>query len=168
MIRISGGEFKGRQLQVPRSGVRPTKDMVREAMFSVLGESILDKRVVDLFAGSGAIGIEAMSRGAAEAVWIEKDPHTFGIAKKNVETVCGPDAASNCIKADALGWLKSGMGRDGYDLIVADPPYNVRDESPVGGTPAAGCRRECEAQTRGPVHHGAAGEGYRYRQSPLE
>jgi len=124
MVRISGGIHRGRKLRVPRVGVRPTKDMVRLALFSVLGESIEGKRVLDIFAGSGVIGLEAISRGAAEAVWVESDARTHEVLKENVAMLCGEKiSATSCIKADALMWLKSSMAPTMFDLVVADPPY---------------------------------------------
>lgn len=124
MVRISGGIYRGRQLQVPRVGVRPTKDMVRQALFSVLGESITGKRVLDVFAGSGVIGLEAISRGAAGAAWVESDKQTFRLLRKNVEEICGEDTARSCFNGNALVWLKSNHPPKAFDLIVADPPYD--------------------------------------------
>jgi 16S rRNA (guanine966-N2)-methyltransferase len=132
MVRISSGLHRGRQLRVPPSGVRPTKDMVRQALFSVLGESIAGKRMVDLFAGTGVIGLEALSRGAAEAVWVESDARTFKTLKQNIEMVCGPSAVSLCFQVDAMRWLLSPHGPAGFDLIVADPPYNPPEGSSWG------------------------------------
>jgi 16S rRNA (guanine966-N2)-methyltransferase len=124
MVRISGGLHRGRKLRVPRAGVRPTKDMVRLALFSVLGESIEGKRVLDIFAGSGVIGLEAISRGAAEAVWVESDARTYEVLQDNVNVICGETMSSaSCFKADALIWLKSSMAPKNFDMIVADPPY---------------------------------------------
>lgn len=130
MVRISGGLFRGRQLNVPRAGVRPTKDMVRQALFSVLGDSIEGKRVVDLCAGSGVIGLEAISRGAAEAVWVESDAATFRILRDNVTGLLGAGAAVRCVRSDAIAWLRSALPPDGFDLVVADPPYQLNDGVP--------------------------------------
>ena len=132
MVRISGGIYRGHKLRVPRSGVRPTKDMVRQALFSSLGESILDKRVLDLFAGSGVIGLEALSRGAAEAAWVEENPNTFKLLQGNVQGLLGEEAAKRqtCIRSDAIAWLKSTSNPRDFDLVVADPPYD-----PGGGEP---------------------------------
>jgi len=130
MVRISGGIHRGRQLRVPKEGVRPTKDMVRQALFSVLGESLAGKNVLDVFAGSGVIGVEAISRGAAAAAWVESDKPTFHCLKKNVEEICGPDAARLCFLGNALIWLKSKYPPNGFDLIVADPPYEPEDGIP--------------------------------------
>lgn len=122
MIRISSGNYRGRKLRVPRAGVRPTKDMVRQALFSALGDSILSKRVADLFAGSGAVGIEALSRGAGEVCWIESDPRTFTLLKENVEAIA-PERAKTCFRQDAFAWLKSPASPRDLDMVFADPPY---------------------------------------------
>ena len=130
MVRISGGQFCGRKLQVPESGVRPTKELVRQALFSVLGETIEGKRVADLFAGSGVIGLEALSRGAAEAAWIENDDQVFGILKQNVSSIYGVKRTSACMRVDGLAWLKSELGPKEFDLIVGDPPYKPPGDQP--------------------------------------
>jgi len=105
--------------------------MVRQALFSALGESIQDKQVLDLFAGSGVIGLEALSRGAAEAYWVESDSRTFELMRENVVSIRGEGADRHtCIHADALVWLKSKLSPKDFDLIVADPPYD-----PAGGQP---------------------------------
>lgn len=133
MVRISGGIHRGRKLRVPSSGVRPTKDMVRLALFSALGESIQGKRVADVFAGSGVIGLEAISRGAAEAVWVEADQKTHTLLCDNVDVICGAGVSSRtCIQADALVWLAASRLPDGFDLVVADPPYKPSDDIPWG------------------------------------
>lgn len=132
MIRISSGLYRGRRLKVPRAGVRPTKDMVRQALFSALGDSICDKRVADLFAGSGAIGIEALSRGAGDVIWVESDPRTFTLLKENVVSI-DPARGDQCRRADVFFWLKSARAPRGFDLVVADPPYlPVEGEAPWG------------------------------------
>ncbi|HMP89914.1 MAG TPA: 16S rRNA (guanine(966)-N(2))-methyltransferase RsmD [Kiritimatiellia bacterium] len=131
MVRITGGLYRGRKLKVPRAGVRPTKDMVRQALFSALGESIVGKRVGDLFAGTGAIGLEAISRGAAEVVWVEAASHTFDILRENLSTVLGESIQPHsCVRADAMIWLKSLSPPLELDLLVADPPYEPENNMP--------------------------------------
>lgn len=132
MVRISGGKYRGRQLRVPRAGVRPTKDMVRQALFSVLGESLGGKRVLDVFAGSGVIGLEALSRGAGEATWVESDSHTFKLLQQNVAEVAGAGMSKLCFRGDAIAWLKSPAPPRGFDLVVADPPYEPELGLPWG------------------------------------
>ena len=111
----------GRIIKVPRSGVRPTQERVREAVFSSLAEGIEGARVLDLFAGSGALGIEAWSRGAGHVCWVEQDARTFQMLKSNVRALCGDEAAVHCVRAEAIAYL--GRCRDTYDFILADPPY---------------------------------------------
>lgn len=133
MVRISGGIHRGRKLRVPPAGVRPTKDMVRLALFSALGESIQDKRLIDLFAGSGVFGLDAISRGAGEVVWVEADARTLQVLKDNVTLLCGADtAATACVHADAIAWLGSRRRPHGFDMVFADPPYQPLDGVPWG------------------------------------
>lgn len=125
MVRISGGIYRGRKLKVPRAGVRPTKDMVRQALFSSLGESIVGKSVADIFAGTGAIGLEALSRGAARVAWIESDKKAFELLCSNVAEIAGHEVAdSSCNHSDGFKWLRFAVKSKAFDLIVADPPYD--------------------------------------------
>ena len=122
-MRITGGEYKGTPIKAPLGGrTRPTSDKVREAMFSVLGD-ISGARVLDLFAGSGALAIEALSRGAAHAVLIEKESAAVAAIRLNLEKA-GLLAKSRIVRADFRSALKK-LGRDGetFDLILIDPPY---------------------------------------------
>jgi 16S rRNA (guanine966-N2)-methyltransferase len=120
-IRVTGGELRGRRLHVPRSGVRPTTGKVREAIFSVLG-SVEGARVLDLFAGSGALGIEALSRGAAEAALVDSRP---GAARRNVDDLDLAERAQ-VIRADAIRFLSRAEERS-FDLVLCDPPYRLAD-----------------------------------------
>ena len=115
-MRVVAGSFKGRTLHAPRGrSVRPTSDKVRGAIFNVLGD-IEGAVVLDLFAGTGALGIEALSRGAAEATFVDTDT---AAVERNLAAV-GAEAA--VIRRDALRWLGDAGGR--YDLVFADPPYS--------------------------------------------
>jgi 16S rRNA (guanine966-N2)-methyltransferase len=119
-VRVIAGRYRGRRLQAPRgTDVRPTPDRVREALFSILGD-IEGVRVLDLFAGSGALGIEALSRGAASATLVENDRRALDAIRANLDPL--PDAAAEVVKADALTWLRGGRGP--YDLVFLDPPYS--------------------------------------------
>jgi 16S rRNA (guanine966-N2)-methyltransferase len=119
-VRVIAGEHRGRRLEVPRgTSVRPTSDRVREALFSILGD-VGGARVLDLFAGSGALGIEALSRGAGGAVFVENDPRALAALRANVEAIGGSGA--EVVRADALSWLRRG-GRT-FDLLFLDPPYS--------------------------------------------
>lgn len=118
-MRVVAGEFKGRRLAAPRgSRTRPTADRVREALFSMLGD-VGGARVLDLFAGSGALGIEALSRGAASAEFVERDPAAVAAIERNLEPL-GVEATVT--RADALRWLARAEGP--YDLVFCDPPYD--------------------------------------------
>jgi 16S rRNA (guanine966-N2)-methyltransferase len=115
-VRVVAGEFKGRTLHAPRGdAVRPTSDKVRGAIFNVLGD-IEGLRVLDLFAGTGALGIEALSRGATDATFVDTDT---GALERNLAAV-GVDSAVS--ERDVLAFLGSTSGT--YDLVFADPPYS--------------------------------------------
>lgn len=132
-MRVVGGLKKGRRLASFKGReVRPTSDKIREAVFNVLGSitaeevaggSVEDKRVLDLFAGTGALGIEALSRGAAEAVFVEKDPRAVEVIRKNLDT-CGLEGVASLLKRDALGalgYLRKKEER--FELVFMDAPY---------------------------------------------
>ena len=118
-MRVVAGAFKGRRL-VTRSGAatRPTADRVREAVFSLLGD-VSGARVLDLFAGSGGLGIEALSRGAAVATFVERDGRAVDALRRNLAAV-GADAEVR--RQDALRYLASSTGE--FDLVFCDPPYD--------------------------------------------
>jgi 16S rRNA (guanine966-N2)-methyltransferase len=119
-VRIVAGEFKGRRLAAPRgTGTRPTADRVREALFSMLGD-VGGARVLDLYAGSGALGIEALSRGAASAVFVERDPQAVAAIERNLAPL---DVEAAVQRADAVRWLTRAEGP--FDLVFCDPPYDV-------------------------------------------
>jgi 16S rRNA (guanine(966)-N(2))-methyltransferase RsmD len=122
-MRITGGVWRGRIIRAPRTGVRPTQDRVREALFSVLGERVPGARVLDLFAGSGAVGLEALSRGAASACWVESDRRVAALLRENVETL-GAEAGNRILCADVVRALRTGSVGPAYDLVFADPPYD--------------------------------------------
>lgn len=112
----------GRKLRVPTvASFRPTQDMVREALGSMLATELPGADFLDLYAGSGAVGLEALSRGAASATWVEADRRNLNLLRENAAAL-GVDASrSYC--ADALKWVSSfGAGRT-FDIIFADPPY---------------------------------------------
>jgi 16S rRNA (guanine966-N2)-methyltransferase len=122
-VRIVAGRFGGRSLVAPRGhATRPTSDRVREALFSILGAPLLEgARVLDLFAGSGALAIEALSRGAAEAVLVDSSAAAVAAIRRNLATV---GAEAEVRREDALTYLR-GASRDArqYDLVFLDPPY---------------------------------------------
>jgi 16S rRNA (guanine966-N2)-methyltransferase len=125
MLRIIGGTFRGRKIEQPElDTVRPTKDRIREAIFNVIAEAIPDANVLDLFAGSGAFGLEALSREAQKAVFIEKDPRCAKVIGKNIATL-GVEGRSEVITSDVSAWLEKEGGKKAFDIVFADPPYNI-------------------------------------------
>ena len=121
-MRITGGKHCGRKLKVPQTGaVRPTQDRVREALFSMLASGFPGGRVLDLFAGSGAVGFDALSRGASEVVWVERDRRSCAVLKENLALLGAANGRVVC--ADVRRWIK-GVGRGKrFDVVFADPPY---------------------------------------------
>jgi len=122
-LRIVAGELGGRRLATPprrSAAVRPTSDRVREALFSILGE-VAGTRVLDLFCGTGALGIEALSRGAASATLV--DSHT-SLARRNV-TELGIGDRCEIVRSDVRAFLRRERGR--FDLVFCDPPYRLAD-----------------------------------------
>jgi 16S rRNA (guanine966-N2)-methyltransferase len=137
-MRITGGTAGGQRVGVPK-GIRPTQDRVKEAYFSKMGDMLVDARFLDLFAGSGAIGIEACSRGASHALIVERNRTILKACESNIEKI-GVEAAKT-ICADALRFVAS-VADAPYSLIYADPPYAMVDkafiEKLLGGIRAAG------------------------------
>ncbi len=112
----------GRKIKVPAGRkVRPTQDRVREAVFSMLVNVIGDADFIDLFAGSGAVGLEALSRGARSVVWVDKDPRNVAVIKENVAVLASGMGEAVC--SEVLRWLKSGGAGRQADVVFADPPY---------------------------------------------
>jgi 16S rRNA (guanine(966)-N(2))-methyltransferase RsmD len=131
-VRVIAGELGGRRLQAPRGrATRPTSDRVREALFAMLGE-LGGERVLDLFAGSGALGIEALSRGAGEAVFVERDRAALRALAANLDALGLAPPRAQLLRADALAALEGARRRkETYDLIFIDPPYSqARDWGP--------------------------------------
>jgi 16S rRNA (guanine966-N2)-methyltransferase len=128
MTRVIAGAFKGRRLEVPEEGVRPTSDKVREALFSAI-ESRRDlggARVLDLFAGTGALGIEALSRGATFAVFVESNRAAVRTLTKNLESLSLIGQARVVVaKAKEFLAAQTNTDRDAFDLVLLDPPYEI-------------------------------------------
>jgi 16S rRNA (guanine966-N2)-methyltransferase len=128
-MRVIAGSHGGRRLKSPRGrGTRPTSERVREALFSMLGQ--LDgERVLDLFAGTGALGIEALSRGAGAVLFVERDGDAARVLGENLTTLGIGPASGRLLRADALDVLRSAQqGQETYDLIFIDPPYSQTRE----------------------------------------
>lgn len=131
-MRITSGMYRGRHLKMPTSGqVRPTQDAVREAVFSMLRDVLEDSVFVDLFAGTGAVGLEAKSRGAKKVVWIEGDARVAKVLSENVNGICGENSVGLRIVADKVQrWLKHpGLESRSVDIVYADPPYGTEESS---------------------------------------
>ena len=127
MTRIVAGAAGGRRLQVPPRGTRPTSDRVREALFSSL-ETLVDLDgavVLDLYAGSGALGFEALSRGAVSATFVESDKRAAEVLKSNAKVVALPGATVVNRTAEAVVGVAAEVA---CDVVFADPPYAVTDE----------------------------------------
>ena len=123
-MRIVAGEYRGRALKSPTwDGLRPTSDRLRETLFNILGPSVRGARVLDRYAGTGAIGIEAISRGAASVTFVERDPRAVKLIAANLAALgVGDDAKPVIIRAglaDAVARLDGQV----FDLIILDPPY---------------------------------------------
>jgi 16S rRNA (guanine(966)-N(2))-methyltransferase RsmD len=157
-MRVTGGVLGGRQLRAPTGqGTRPTADRVREALFATLGA--LDGAVVlDLFAGSGALGIEALSRGAARAVFVERAPRAVTALRANLDALgLGSDRAQ-ARRTEARAFLRSARTRgETYDLVFLDPPYRHAAElgaalsSALAPVLPPGARVVAESDRRAPL-----------------
>ena len=129
-MRITGGEFGGRKVKAPAGDrVRPTQDRVRGALFSMLAEIVPGARVLDLFAGSGSVGLDAFSRGAAAVVWVEGDRCHAQALKANVAALAVDTVAATVVCCDVLRWLRTPAGLAPFDIVFADPPYDWAREN---------------------------------------
>jgi 16S rRNA (guanine966-N2)-methyltransferase len=127
-MRVVAGSARGRTLVAPEgSRTRPTSDRVRESIFNALyslDDVVDDARVLDLYAGSGALGIEALSRGARAATFVERDRSALDAIRRNVGAA-GFDDAATVTRSDVLDWLERAPGE--YDLVLCDPPYDFSE-----------------------------------------
>ncbi|MCD4689929.1 16S rRNA (guanine(966)-N(2))-methyltransferase RsmD [bacterium] len=124
-MRIIAGELRGRKIEAPRgSSVRPTYDRVRESLFATIDGRLLDARVLDLFAGTGSLGIESLSRGARSAVFVERDPGVVAHLRRTIERL---EITDRCqvFRSDAIRFVSSRRSvQDPFDIVFADPPYD--------------------------------------------
>ena len=121
-MRIVAGSARGRRLISPEGmDVRPTTDKVKESLFNIIQFEIPDASVLDLFAGTGQLGIEAISRGAKEAVFVDVSGRSMATVKKNV-SLCGFTEKSRFVNTDAFIWLTSAV--ETFDIVFLDPPYH--------------------------------------------
>jgi 16S rRNA (guanine966-N2)-methyltransferase len=128
-LRIVGGTARGRRLVAPKGSARPTTDRVKEALFNVLGASVVDAWVLDLYAGSGALGIEALSRGAAHAVFVDDDAAAVAAIRQNLAAAGFTDDA-RVTRAQVAHYLTRAARQDPdaehpFDLVLLDPPYDT-------------------------------------------
>ena len=123
-MRVTGGILCGRRIRVPAGwAVRPTEDRVREALFSILGDRIPGARFLDLCGGSGAVGLEALSRGAGAVVWVESSRKVLPVLRENVQQLGFEGPELQVVGGDALRFLEKGLASPVFDVIFADPPY---------------------------------------------
>lgn len=157
-MRIVAGRYGGRRIAAPRgTETRPTSDRVREALFALLGP-VDELAVLDLFAGSGALGIEALSRGARHTTFVDSAPAAIAVVRANLDALGIADADATVQRQDARAFLRGARAaRHEYDLVFLDPPYRLAvalgDElSPqLGGLLAPGGRVVSESDRRTPL-----------------
>jgi 16S rRNA (guanine966-N2)-methyltransferase len=119
-MRVIAGSAGGIRLAVPKRGVRPTMDRVKAAIFSSLGDAVAGARVLDLFAGSGALGIEALSRGASSVLFVEEDRQSAEIIERNLAKT---KLRGRVRQQDVFNFLRHAGGAETFQIIFADPPY---------------------------------------------
>ncbi len=144
-LRVTGGDSKGRRLRMPKS-IRPTQGIVKEAIFNLVGGRVEGARVLDLFAGSGALGIEALSRGAAHVTFVDRVPRGLAILRQNLDEL-GFKPRTAVVRAEVGRWLEGAPEEiKEADLVFLDPPYGdpvferalrALDAAPTGATVVA-------------------------------
>ena len=121
-LRVSGGEARGRRLKSPKN-IRPTQGMVKQAIFNMVGPQIEGASVLDLFAGSGALGIEALSRGAASVTFVDQQPRGLAILRQNLDAL-GFKERAHIVRGDVVRWLEASPDAvRSVDFVFLDPPY---------------------------------------------
>jgi 16S rRNA (guanine966-N2)-methyltransferase len=135
--RVVAGTARGIRLVGPAAGVRPLGDRLKEALFATLEPELRGAAFLDLFAGTGAGGIEALSRGAASATFVEHDPQALAALERNLAAAHLADAGARVVRADALAWLAGAPGGP-YDVVLVDPPYDEVDLLTAALTALAG------------------------------
>ncbi len=124
-MRVIAGSAGGIRLAVPKRGVRPTMDRVKAAIFSSLGDAVVAARVLDLFAGSGGLGIEALSRGASSVVFVEADRQSAEIIEGNLAKT---KLKGRVRQQDVFDFLRLASGAEMFDIVFADPPYEKTED----------------------------------------
>ena len=125
--RVIAGSARGIRLRAPGSGTRPLADRVKQTLFAILEPELEGARVLDLFAGSGAGGIEALSRGAAAATFIEKDQGAAAVIDTNLRATSLAGPAASVVRWDAMRWLAEANVDERFDVVLVDPPYAERE-----------------------------------------
>ncbi|MBI3050667.1 MAG: 16S rRNA (guanine(966)-N(2))-methyltransferase RsmD [Acidobacteria bacterium] len=139
-VRVIAGRFKGRRLKTPTwAGIRPTSDKLRETLFNILAPRIAGARVLDGFAGTGAVGIEALSRGAPHVTFVERDRRAAALIAENL-ALCGVEEGYTIECGDVASVLRRARADAAFDLILLDPPYDA-DPDTVTRTLAAAADR---------------------------
>jgi len=123
--RVIAGSARGIRLEAPGDATRPLGDRVKQTLFAILEPDLPGSSVLDLFAGSGAAGIEALSRGAARAVFVDRDRTAVGVISRNLARAHLTGDRATVVRADALGWLRAPRATTAgpFDVVIADPPY---------------------------------------------
>ena len=130
-MRVIAGSLKGRQLKAPTwDGLRPTSDKLRETLFNILTPRIADARVLDGYAGTGALGIEALSRGAAHVTFVDRDRRAAALIAGNV-AACGVERGYTIECGELVAVLRRAPAGAGFDLILLDPPYDIANTRDV-------------------------------------
>src|SRR5207245_6692718 len=124
-MRVIAGTAVGIRLAVPKHGVRPTMDRVKAAIFSSLGDAVIEARVLDLFAGSGALGIEALSRGAFSVIFVEEDGQSAKIIERNLAKT---KLKGRIRQQDAFDFLRDASGSELFDIVFGYPPYEKTED----------------------------------------
>jgi len=122
-LRVAGGEARGRRLKAPKN-IRPTQGLVKQAIFNMVGPEVEGARVLDLFAGSGALGIEALSRGALAVTFVDRQPRGLAILRQNLDAL-GVKERAHVVRGDVVHWLESSPDTvRAATLVFLDPPYD--------------------------------------------
>ena len=147
-MRVIAGEAGGRPLKAPPDGVRPTMDIVRGAIFSSLGDMVPGARVLDLFAGSGAMGVEALSRGASSATFVDLDARCVRCVRENLRRA---GAEGSVQTMDVFRFLDLYAGTENFEIIFADPPYAKFPGDPDHASALAASEKLAASLTRGGI-----------------
>lgn len=150
-VRVTGGRLRGRRLRAPSHGTRPTSDRVRESLFTRLGD-LRGIAVLDLYAGTGVLGVEALSRGATSVVFVERAPRCVAVLKRNLRALA-LEGVTRVIASDVSRALRQlARGGERFDLVLLDPPYEA-DEAPGVLEALVGCGILAPAATLVVEHH---------------